>query len=169
MKGMRTTALILVLLTIGVVVVMKATRGGPARPAATVETGAVGPTPARAVGTTRQRDTVGESKAGKPAGEAGPTGQPLPKLLELGSVGCRPCEHMAPIIESLKKELAGRVFVKFYDVSENPAIAERFEIEIIPTQIFLDAEGRELFRHVGVLEKPEILAKMRELKMLPEP
>jgi len=92
----------------------------------------------------------------------------LPTLLELGSQGCMPCRYMAPIIDALEKELAGKVTVKFYDVNENPGIADKYQIQVIPTQIFLDAEGKELFRHVGVFEKEEILAKLKELGMLKE-
>ena len=73
---------------------------------------------------------------------------------------------MAPIIEALGKELGGKVFVKFYDVNKNPFMADQYKIEIIPTQVFLDAQGKELFRHTGVFERAEILAKLRELKML---
>ncbi len=89
--------------------------------------------------------------------------KPLPKMLELGSVGCARCEYMAPITEALKRELAGKVVVEFHDVRESPAIAEQYNIMTIPTQIFLDAKGEEVFRHIGVFEKEEILAKMREL------
>ena len=83
-------------------------------------------------------------------------------------MGCKPCTYMAPIIDSLEKELAGKVVVKFYDVIENQAIAEQYKVMTIPTQVFLDAEGKELFRHIGVFEKAEILAKLKELGMLKE-
>ncbi len=113
-------------------------------------------------------DTAPADETDTAAEASADTGEQLPKLLELGSVGCKPCEYMAPIIDSLEKELAGKVFVKFYDVNENSAIAEQYQIMTIPTQIFLDAEGKELFRHIGVFEKEEILAKLKELGMLKE-
>ncbi|MHB8993962.1 MAG: thioredoxin family protein, partial [Armatimonadota bacterium] len=73
----------------------------------------------------------------------------LPKLLDLGSVTCIPCKQMAPILEELKQELAGKVDVEFADVNKQPALADKYRIEMIPTQVFLSAEGKELFRHVG--------------------
>lgn len=90
----------------------------------------------------------------------------LPKLLELGSVTCHACQEMKPIIEELARELRGRVIVEFVDVVRHGEVADRYQIQAIPTQIFLDAEGKELFRHVGFYPKEEILAKMKELGML---
>lgn len=87
----------------------------------------------------------------------------LPKLLDLGAVGCIPCKLMAPILEELKTELAGKIDVEFADVNRRPELAGKYEIELIPTQIFLNADGKELFRHVGFYGKSEILTKWREL------
>ena len=90
----------------------------------------------------------------------------LPKLLDLGSKHCIPCKMMAPILEELKKEYAGQFDVEFVDVNEkeNAPIAEKYGIDTIPTQIFLDANGKELFRHVGFFPKEKILEKWKELK-----
>ena len=98
--------------------------------------------------------------------DAGSSAKKLPKLLELGSVSCHACQQMQPIIDELKAELKGKVDVEFIDVVRHGDVADKYGIQVIPTQIFLDAEGRELFRHVGVYPKEEILAKMKELKML---
>ena len=87
----------------------------------------------------------------------------LPKLLALGAGKCIPCKMMAPILEELKKEYAGRMEVVFIDVWEKPEAAKPYGIETIPTQIFFDAEGKELFRHVGFFAKDDILAKWKEL------
>jgi thioredoxin 1 len=87
----------------------------------------------------------------------------LPKLVDLGAGKCVPCKLMAPILEELKKEYAGRMNVEFIDVWQNPDAAKPYNIEVIPTQIFYDAEGKELFRHVGFFAKPEILGKWKEL------
>jgi thioredoxin 1 len=81
----------------------------------------------------------------------------LPRFLELGSVGCKPCQQMAPIVEELKKEYAGRLSVEFYDVLKDKAPARQYGIRVIPTQIFLDSQGQEIFRHEGFLPKEEIL------------
>ena len=87
----------------------------------------------------------------------------LPRLLDLGAGKCIPCRMMAPVLEDLKKEFAGKMNVEFIDVWVNPDAAKPYGIEVIPTQIFYNADGKELFRHVGFFAKEDILAKWKEL------
>jgi len=87
----------------------------------------------------------------------------MPRLVDVGAKTCIPCKLMAPILEELKTEYAGRLQVDFLDVSINPEFAGQYEVTIIPTQIFFDASGKELFRHEGFLSKEDILAKWKEL------
>ena len=70
---------------------------------------------------------------------------------------------MAPILDALKKEYADRFEVKFFDVWKEPDVAKKYGIKIIPTQIFFDESGKELFRHEGFFSKEDILAKWKEL------
>ncbi|MCF7833300.1 MAG: thioredoxin family protein [Candidatus Marinimicrobia bacterium] len=88
-----------------------------------------------------------------------------PTLLDLGSDKCIPCKAMAPVLEELKADYVGVLEVEFIDVwkPENQQAATNYGIEKIPTQIFFDPEGNELWRHVGVLSKEEILTKWKEL------
>ena len=92
-----------------------------------------------------------------------PAEKKLPKLLDLGAGKCIPCKKMAPILEELKKEYAGRLEVEFIDVWKNPDAGKKYGIKLIPTQIFYDASGKELFRNEGFLGKDDILAKWKEL------
>lgn len=87
----------------------------------------------------------------------------LPKLVDLGAGKCIPCKMMAPILEELKKEYIGRMNVVFIDVWENKEAGEQYGIRMIPTQIFYDADGKELFRHEGFFSKEDILGKWKEL------
>ena len=87
----------------------------------------------------------------------------LPKLVDLGADKCIPCKKMAPILEDLKKEYAGRMDVEFIDVWKNEKAAKDYKIKLIPTQIFYGADGKELFRHEGFFGKEDILAKWKEL------
>ena len=87
----------------------------------------------------------------------------LPRLVDLGAGKCIPCIMMAPILEELKKEYAGRFRVDFFDVWKDPDIAREYRIRIIPTQIFFDASGKELFRHEGFFAREDILSKWKEL------
>jgi thioredoxin 1 len=85
---------------------------------------------------------------------------PTPELVtmvDLGAHKCIPCKMMAPIIEELKKEYAGRASIIFIDVWEHREQAKRFGIQAIPTQIFYDKEGKEFSRHVGFMDKKSIL------------
>lgn len=87
----------------------------------------------------------------------------LPKLLDLGATKCIPCKKMAPILEELKKEYAGKLEIEFIDVWDNPGAAKKHGITLIPTQIFYDASGKELFRNQGFIGKNDILAKWKAL------
>lgn len=87
----------------------------------------------------------------------------LPRLVDLGAGKCIPCKMMAPILDELKKTYVGRLDVQFIDVWENPDAGTEYGITLIPTQIFYDAAGKELFRHEGFFGKDDILAKWKEL------
>ena len=97
------------------------------------------------------------------AAAASGSGAALPRLVDLGAGKCIPCKKMAPILEELKKEYAGRMEVEFIDVWKNPDAGKAYGIEMIPTQIFYDASGTELFRHTGFFGKEDILGKWKEL------
>ena len=86
----------------------------------------------------------------------------LPRLVDLGADKCIPCKMMAPILEELKTTYSGKLQVDFIDVWKNPGEAPKYKISVIPTQIFYDSTGKELFRHEGFLPKEDILAKWKE-------
>lgn len=85
-----------------------------------------------------------------------------PTVIDLGARTCIPCKKMAPILESLSRECRGRANVLFIDVREDQAAAEKFRVQMIPTQIFFNAQGKEVKRHTGFFDKAEIV---KELKM----
>jgi thioredoxin 1 len=87
--------------------------------------------------------------------------RPVPRLVDLGSVGCIPCKAMAPILEGLKADYAGRMDVEFIDVWKNRDAADAYGVRIIPTQVFFGADGKELARHEGFMGKDEILARWK--------
>jgi thioredoxin 1 len=70
---------------------------------------------------------------------------------------------MAPGLEELKKEYAGRLEVEFLDTLRNPGAKGKYDAPFCATQIFIDASGKELFRHVGFYSKKDILARWKEL------
>ena len=84
-----------------------------------------------------------------------------PTVIDLGARTCIPCKKMAPILEGMAVEYRGRAAVLFIDVHENKAGAERFKIQMIPTQIFFDAKGNEVKRHVGFMEKADLVKELK--------
>jgi thioredoxin 1 len=80
-------------------------------------------------------------------------------FIELGSVGCTPCDMMRPILDEIEKEYVGRVLVRFYDVRTilGSPYAEKYNVRMIPTQVFLNNNGEEYYRHVGFFPKEEIV------------
>ncbi|MEO0108091.1 MAG: thioredoxin domain-containing protein [candidate division WOR-3 bacterium] len=86
----------------------------------------------------------------------------LPRLWDFGSDNCIPCRMMMPILDALAKEYAGRVDVRIINVYKEQALAMQYRIQIIPTQVFIDPNGKELYRHVGFFPRDSILAKFNQ-------
>jgi thioredoxin 1 len=85
-------------------------------------------------------------------------------FIELGSVRCKPCKAMQPIIAEIETEYKGQVKVIFYDVwlDENKQYADKYKIQMIPTQVFLDKDGKEYFRHVGFFAKEDLVKVLKQ-------
>ncbi len=80
-------------------------------------------------------------------------------FIELGSVGCIPCDKMALIMKEIKEEYKGQVKVIFYDVRTvfGAPYKDKYLVRAIPTQVFLDKDGKEYFRHLGFFAKDELV------------
>jgi len=90
----------------------------------------------------------------------------LPQLIDLGSKTCIPCKMMEPILEELAREYEDKLDVLFIDVRENPVEAQAYDIRVIPTQLFYDANSQEFFRHEGFFSKEEILQTFKDAGLL---
>jgi thioredoxin 1 len=142
---MKTPAQILILLAVAAAVAAAVVLKQKKTPAA-------GNAPAQATVATTSQVTTAPSVAAK-----------LPRLVDLGAGKCIPCKMMKPILDELKRDYASQFKTEFIDVWENPDEGKKYGIEMIPTQIFYAAEGKELFRHTGFFGKEDILAKWKEL------
>ena len=87
----------------------------------------------------------------------------LPMLLELGSHKCPPCRQMIPILDELRAKYAGKFQIRYIDVWQDRAAGSEYGVRKIPTQIFYDRNGKEVFRHVGFYSKKDILATWLKL------
>jgi len=84
-------------------------------------------------------------------------------MIDLGAKKCIPCKMMAPIMEKMEKAYRGKAAIVFIDVWENRRQAGRFGISAIPTQIFFDPKGKEVYRHVGFMSEEAIVAQLKKM------
>jgi thioredoxin 1 len=79
-------------------------------------------------------------------------------FVELGSVNCIPCKAMQPVMRAIEAKYGGQIKVVFYDVwkKEQAHYAQQYNIRLIPTQVILDANGKELIRHEGFFPEKQI-------------
>jgi thioredoxin 1 len=97
--------------------------------------------------------------------------KPKITFIELGSVNCIPCKKMQPVMKAIEQKYGEKVKVVFYDVwtEEQKPYAQKYGVQLIPTQVFLDENGKEFFRHQGFFPEEEIhkIFKRRGVTPLP--
>jgi thioredoxin len=84
-------------------------------------------------------------------------------MIDLGADACIPCKMMAPILAKLEKKYRGKAAIVFIDVWKNKDPAKRFKIRAIPTQIFFDKEGKEMYRHLGFMSEKDIILQLKKM------
>jgi thioredoxin 1 len=84
-------------------------------------------------------------------------------MLDLGAKSCIPCKMMAPILEKLEKVFRGKAAIIFIDVWEHNDQVRRFGLHAIPTQIFYDKDGKEVYRHVGFMSEEAIIGQLKKM------
>ena len=89
-------------------------------------------------------------------------------MVDLGSHSCISCRMMTPILDKLRTAYAGRAAIVFIDVWEHKEQAKRFKISAIPTQVFYDAKGQEVYRHQGFMNE-ETIIKQLTIMAVPAP
>ncbi|PKL24759.1 MAG: thioredoxin [Spirochaetae bacterium HGW-Spirochaetae-3] len=104
--------------------------------------------------------SCGKASADSGKVEASPLAEaPLVTFIELGSVNCVPCKAMQPVMDSIRQKYPDQVSVVFYDVwtDEGQPYGRQYGIRVIPTQVFLNKDGKEFFRHEGFFPEEELL------------
>ncbi len=113
--------------------------------------------------------SCGRNDAGASADKSKANGdKPNVTFVELGSVNCIPCKAMQPVMKAIEEKYGSQIKVVFYDVwkADQKKYAQEYKIRLIPTQVFLDSEGKEFYRHEGFFPEEEIdqLLQSRGLK-----
>jgi thioredoxin 1 len=96
--------------------------------------------------------------------------QPKITFLELGSKSCIPCKMMEEVMISIEEKYGDQIEVIFHDVRKENKIAAKYKIKMIPTQVFLDENGKEIHRHVGFYPEEQIdgFLQKQGLKISPD-
>ena len=102
-----------------------------------------------------------ESNTAEEFNKALTSGKPV--LVDFGANSCIPCRQMRPILKEVGKEFAGKANVLVIDVYKYQPLAKDYRVQLIPTLIFFDSKGKEVFRNTGAMEKEKIVKKLKEV------
>lgn len=97
----------------------------------------------------------------QPRTEAAVVNTNLPKLWDFWAAWCPPCKQLKPTIEALEKEYEGRIEIRSINVDEDKGLSEKYDVQAIPTLVFLDAKGNELSRIVGLVPKDTLVSRFK--------
>ena len=98
--------------------------------------------------------------------QSSPPPQAKPALYEFGAGYCFSCKEMEKVMAELKTSHSDQVEFRMVYVDKEKDLFQQYKIMLIPTQVFLDASGKEVERHVGPLTKEEVIQKLKELKLI---
>lgn len=89
-----------------------------------------------------------------------------PALYDFGRGLCLPCKEMEKVLAEVKSAYGDQVEVRLVMLEKNEDLFKQYKIMLVPTQVFLDAEGHEVDRHMGALSKEDVVKKLKELKFI---
>jgi thioredoxin 1 len=95
-----------------------------------------------------------------------PKGQP--QILEFYRPGCPDCEASERVILAVKSQYPGQFVVRKFYIGKDEFVFLRYKVALVPSQVFLDASGKEVYQHVGVFKPKELIDKLHELKFIRE-
>jgi thioredoxin 1 len=95
-----------------------------------------------------------------------PIAKARPALYEFGAGYCASCKEMEKVMAELKASHGDQIQVRMIYAGKEDDLFKQYKVMLIPTQVFLNAEGKEVFRHMGPLTKDQVLQKLRELKFI---
>jgi len=86
--------------------------------------------------------------------------QGRPTVIEFGASACASCKEMKVILDELRRTHGEQIGIAEVDLIKQREVIPRYRIQVMPTQVFFDGQGRETGRHVGVIDGPGILARL---------
>lgn len=147
MRGSRWIVLAVVIAIAAVFIAKEAVKGRNANRPAGATAGAQG-------AATEQASSDAGPLPGTELGAALGSGRPT--MADFGKGWCQPCKAMVPVLERAARDYKGKANVVFVDMEAYPAIAAAHRINVMPTQIFFDAAGKEVARHIGYMPNEDI-------------
>jgi thioredoxin 1 len=99
-------------------------------------------------------------------GKEAPAPQGKPALYDFGRGMCIPCIEMGKILDSVKSTYGNQIEVRLIMAEQDEALFKQYKIMLIPTQVFLDASGKEVFRHIGLYPEKDLVEKLKELQFI---
>jgi len=89
-----------------------------------------------------------------------------PMVVDLGSNSCLPCRQLRPILQKIRKDYTGKLEVLIIDINKNPQLANEYKVQLIPTVVFFDASGKEIFRNQGFMSEAKIKEQLAKMGVL---
>ena len=108
-------------------------------------------------------DTATETAAETVEADSATTAAGLPQVIDFNATWCGPCRMFAPTFEKMEKKYEGKITFLSVDVDENPDMAAQYEVQSIPTVVYIDAEGKTVDVTVGLLSEEEFDARLQKL------
>jgi thioredoxin len=90
-----------------------------------------------------------------------------PALYDFGRGMCIPCKEMEKVLAAVKSDYGDQVEVRLVLMEKHDDLFKQYKIMLVPTQVFLNADGKEVARHIGAWSKDEVVGKLKELKFIP--
>jgi len=86
-----------------------------------------------------------------------------PVLVDFGSNSCLPCRQLRPILQEIRKEQEGKLEVLVIDINKYRELSKQYQIQLIPTLVFFDSNGKEAFRHQGFMPKTALMEELKKV------
>ena len=84
-------------------------------------------------------------------------------VVDFGSNSCIPCRQLRPILQKIRQDYTGKLEVLIIDIRNNQKLASEYQIQMIPTVVFFDPAGKEVFRHQGFMSEEKVKEQLAKL------